>query len=169
MSKTKVIAEPGAHDFVVEREFDASRERVFRAHIDPEAIPHWWGPRYVTTRVDRLETHKGGVWRFVQLDKKGNEYAFNGVFHECIAPERIVRTYEFEGMPEHVLLETTTFEELPAGRTLMRTQSLFQSVTARDGMIGAGATDERGMELWERLDQLLAEEDASETAPAAGE
>lgn len=156
MSKVKLTAEPGAHDFTIEREFEASRERVFEAHTNPEAIPHWWGPSWLTTRVDRLTPRKGGQWRFVQRDADGNEFAFNGVFHEVIAPERIIQTWEFEGYPGKVLLETITFEELPGGRTLFRSQSVFQSVEDRDGLLSAS---EGGHEMWDRLDKLLAEGD----------
>lgn len=156
MSKIKAIAEPGALDFTVERVFDAPRDRVFQAHIDPEAIPQWWGPRYLTTTVDQLDARKGGFWRFVQRDANGNEYAFHGVIHECVAPERIVQTWEFEGLAGHVLMETLTLEELPDGKTLLRTQSVFQSVADRDGMLASGAT-EGGAETWERLDELLAQ------------
>ena len=35
-----------------------------------------------------------------------DEYAFKGVYHEVTPPERIVRTFEFEGMPGHVSLES---------------------------------------------------------------
>jgi hypothetical protein len=34
----------------------------------------------------------------------GNEYAFHGLYHE-ISSQRLVQTFEFEGMPGHVLLE----------------------------------------------------------------
>ena len=156
MPKVKVIAEPGAHDFTVETVINAARERVFKAHIDPEAIPHWWGPSFLTTTVERLEPRKGGIWRFIQRDAQGNEYGFNGVFHECTPPERFIRTWEFEGTPGHVLLETLTLEELPDGKTLLRSQSVFQSVADRDGMLATGAT-EGGSEMLERLEEYLAQ------------
>lgn len=154
MPQVKVTAEPGAHDFTVECVISAPRERVFQAHIDPAAIPHWWGPRFLTTTVDQLEPRKGGLWRFIQRDPQGNEYAFSGVFHECRSPERIIRTWEFEAMPGHVLLETVTMEDLPDGKTLLRSQSLFQSVADRDGMLKAGAT-EGGSQMFERLEEYL--------------
>jgi len=153
MSKTKFVAEPGRQEITMTRVFDAPRERVFAAHTDPKSIPLWWGPRRLTTIVDKLEARKGGMWRFVQHDKAGNEYAFHGVYHESLAPERIVRTFEYEGTPGHVLLETTIFENID-GKTKVTAQSVFQSLEARDGMLKSGA-EGGAVETWDRLEELL--------------
>jgi len=156
MPEVEVTAEPGAHDLTVECVINAARERVFNAHIDADVLPRWWGPRFLTVTVERLEARKGGMWRFIHHDGEGNAYAFSGVFHECLPAERIIRTWEFEGMPGHVLLETVTFEDLPDGRTLLRSQSVFQSVADRDGMLALGVV-EGGKQMWERLEQYLAQ------------
>lgn len=136
-NKLTIVAEPGTHEIVMTRPFDAPPELVFKAMTDREIIPRWWGPRTITTRVDRLEARKGGVWRFVQHDADGNEYAFNGVYHAVDAPATLVYTFEWEGMPGHIALETVTFVEQD-GRTLMTDQMVFQSVADRDGMLMAG-------------------------------
>lgn len=156
MSKTEVVAEPGRQDIIITRIFDAPRDLVFKASFDPQLIPKWWGPRWLTTTVDKMDARSGGVWRFVQRDQEGNEYAFNGVFHEIAPPERAIQTFEFEGLPEkgHVALEFAMFEELPDGKTKLTTISVFQSVFDRDGMIQSGM--ESGInESHERLDELL--------------
>lgn len=141
MSKLTVIAEPQSHAIQMTRSFDAPRELVFKAYTDPEMLAQWWGgPDGSTTHIDQLDVRKGGVWRFVERDADGNEYAFNGVFHEIQAPERIVYTFEFEGMPGHVLLETLTFEEQD-GKTVLTDHSVFQSVADRDGMMSYGMED----------------------------
>src|SRR5574339_257992 len=88
-------------EVVLTRLFDAPRELVFRAHTDPELIPQWWGLRSNTTIVEELELRPGGAWRFVQRDAKGNEFAFHGEYREVMAPERLVNTFEFEGVPGH--------------------------------------------------------------------
>lgn len=155
MSKTQFIAEPGRQEMIVIREFDAPREQVFKVWTDPEAIPHWWGPTWLTTTVERMEVRKGGLWRFIQRDAKGNEHAFSGVYHESVAPERIVRTWEYEGAPGHVLLETVTFEALAGGRTRLTDSSVFQSVADRDAMLKAGAAE--GAVMFDRLADLLAQ------------
>ena len=67
------------------------------------------------------------------------------MYHEILPTERIIDTFEFEGLPEsgHVSLETTTFEALTGDRTKMTTQAIFQSVADRDGIIQSGM--ERGV------------------------
>lgn len=154
--KLTVSAEPGKQDVVITREFDAPRELVFKAFTDPELIPQWWGPRYLTTEIDRLDMRSGGQWRFVHHDSQGNEYAFHGVYHEILAPERIIDTFEFEGLPEkgHVVLETMRFEALPGDRTRIIAQSVFQSVADRDTMLQSGM--EVGLnDSYDRLVELL--------------
>ena len=155
-NKTVITAEPGKQELFITREFDAPRELVFKAHTDQELYVQWLGPRDLTTTFETFEPVSGGRYRFIQKDKDGNEYAFHGVNHEVTAPERIIGTFEFEGLTErgHVLLETTTLEALPNGRTRLTAQSVFQSVSDRDGMMQAGM--ERGVnEGYERLDELL--------------
>lgn len=154
MSKTQFIAEPGQSNTTVIRLFDAPRELVYKAWTDPEAIPEWWGPAYLTTTVERMEVRKGGIWRFIQRDAEGNEYAFNGVYHEALAPERLILTWEFEGLPGHVLMEIVTFEEVPGGKTKVTDTSVFQSVADRDGMLQSGA--EEGLVMFDRFADLLA-------------
>ena len=83
----------------------------FKAYTDPKLIPQWWGPKRFTTIVDQMDVKPGGVWRFAQHDREGHEYAFHGVYHAILSPERIVSTFEFEGAPGHVSLETAIFEE----------------------------------------------------------
>ncbi|AYY12319.1 ATPase [Actinobacteria bacterium YIM 96077] len=137
MSDTEITVEPGRQDIVISRVFDAPPDVVFRAVTDPELVPAWWGPKAYTTRVDRMDAQPGGSWRFVHIDDDGAEYAFRGVFHDVVTPERIVQTFEFEGAPGHVALETLTLEEVD-GKTRYVTQQLHPSVEARDAMVASG-------------------------------
>jgi len=153
MSKLNLIALPGVQETIITHTFDAPPALVFKAMTDPTLIPQWWGPRNLTTTIDKLELRKGGIWRFVQRDAEGNTYAFNGVYHTIEAPERLVYTFEFEGMPGHVLLETAVFEEVD-GKTKLTEQAVFQSVQDRDGMIQSGM-ESGAAEGHERLTELL--------------
>jgi len=153
MGKTQITAEAGIPQIVITREFDAPRELVFRAYTDPELIVRWLGPRELTTRYERHEPRDGGRWRYVSTDAQGNEFGFHGVFHGDPSPDATVQTFEFEGVPGHVAMETLTMVERD-GRTLVRTVSSFQSVEDRDGMVASGM--EHGVhESHERLAELL--------------
>ena len=159
MSKTAIIAEPGIPMVIVAREFDAPRDLVFRAHTDPDLLVQWLGPRDLTTTVDRYEARNGGAWRYLQTDAEGSTHGFHGVFHGDPSPNGIVQTFEFEGAPGHVCLQTTTLAER-GGKTLLRTVSAFQSVEDRDAMVASGM--ERGVDdSGERLAELLARLQAS--------
>ncbi|MDL1944990.1 ATPase [Chloroflexi bacterium CFX2] len=156
-NKTIIKAEPGVQELFIIREFDAPHELVYKAHTDPDLFARWIGPRGLTTTLDVFEPVSGGRYRFVQKDRDGNEFAFNGTFHE-ISLERMIQTFEFEGLPErgHVSLDCMTLEELPGNRTRITVQSIFRSVSDRDGMIQSGM--ERGVnEGYERLDEILAQ------------
>ena len=156
MSKTDVIAEPGKQELFITREFDAPCELVYRAHTDPELFVQWLGPRGYEMVLETFEPYSGGRWRYVHKDQDGNEFGFHGVFHE-ISPERMIQTFEFEGMPEsgHVILDTMKLEPLPGDRTRITIQSVYQSVEDRDGMIQSGM--ETGVNQgYEKLDEVLA-------------
>lgn len=157
-NKTIVTAEPGRQEIFVTREFDAPRKVVFRAYTDPNLYVRWLGPRDLTIKLETFEPISGGRWRYIHTDQHGAEFGFHGVNHEVLAPMRIIGTFEFEGLPEagHVVLETVKFEEALGGRTRVVTQSVFQSVEDRDGMLQSDM--ERGVvDSHERLDELLAE------------
>lgn len=155
MSKPKIIVEPGSQEIVTKMTFNAPRALIFKAYTDPDLIPQWYGPRYLTTVVDVLDARAGGSWRFLNYDPEGNVYAFHGVYHDVVAPERIVQTFEYEGMPGHVVMETAVFEDLGGGKTRVVTQSVFQSVEDRDGMAASGM--EVGVnEGYERMTELMA-------------
>lgn len=152
---TGIEARPGKPEIVITRTFAASRDLVFRAYTDPDLIARWWGPKRFTIAVDKLDARPGGLWRFINRDAEGNEYAFHGVYHDVSAPERIVGTFEFEGTPGHVSLETLTLEEI-GGRTKATSRSAFQTVEDRDGMLKADM--EEGVdETMDRLAGLLEE------------
>jgi len=90
----------------------------------------------------------------VHADADGNTYGFHGVFHGTPSPDGVVQTFEFEGEPGHVSLDTWTFEDR-GGSTLVRSVSSFQSVEDRDGMVASGM--EHGVrDSYERLAELLA-------------
>ena len=153
MPKPTIVAEPGVPQIVMTTEFDAPRELLFHAFTDPDLIVQWLGPRRLKMTIDELDPRDGGKWRYVHRDADGTAFGFHGVFHGTPSLDGIVRTFEFEGMPGHVSLETVTFEERD-GRTLLRENSVFLSVEDRDGMIGSGM-EEGANDSMERLEEVV--------------
>ena len=64
-------------------------------------------------------------------------------------------TFEFEGMPGHVSVDTLTLEEHD-GKTTLTATSVFDTVEDRDGMLQSGM-QEGAAETWDRLDEYLEE------------
>jgi uncharacterized protein YndB with AHSA1/START domain len=153
MAEAEYTIEPGQLDLTITRVFDAPRELVFKAFTDPKLFGQWWGPRRYTNHIDKFEARPGGLWRVVQRGEDGSEHGFHGVHHDVVAPERIVATFEYEGVPGHVALQTATFEAL-GNKTRMVAQDVFQSVADRDGMVASGM-QEGSDESYERLAELL--------------
>lgn len=160
-NKTVVTAEPNKQDLFITREFDAPRELVFKAHTDPDQYCQWVGPNDLEMSVQKLDAFDGGAFEFTHT-RGGHSYRFFGVYHEVLQNERIIGTFEFDGLPErgHVIMGKTVFEELPNNRCRLVHQSVFFSVADRDGMIQSGM--ERGVtEGYEKLDNILARAAAS--------
>lgn len=154
MTEMKITAQPGVPQILGTREFDAPRELLFRAFTEPDLLVQWLGPRKYKMTIDRYEVRDGGTWRYVHADDAGNEFGFHGVFHGTPSPERMVQTFEFEGAPGNVQMDTATFTD-EGGKTMLHMNSVFQSVEARDAMLQSGM--EEGMnEGFDRLDELLA-------------
>ena len=152
--KLNVTAEPGVPQVITSRTFDAPRDLVYRAFTDPDLLVQWLGPRQYTMTIERYDLRDGGTYRYIHADDTGNEYAFHGVFHGDPSPDGMVQTFEFEGAPGNVSMDTLTLEEHD-GRTTVRSNSVFQSVEARDGMVQSGMAE--GMnEGYDRLDELVA-------------
>ena len=78
----------------------------------------------------------GGRYRFVFRAPDGNEAGFSGEFREIARPERIVRTFVFEPIPEAAALETLELEEID-GKTTITTTPVHKTVENRDGTWGA--------------------------------
>jgi len=152
--ETEIVPDPTVPLIRITREFDAPPEKIFRAHTDPELVVQWLGPRDLTMTIDHYDCRTGGSYRYLH-SRDGEEYGFNGCFHEVRPAELIVQTFTFEGFPDGVALEKLVFEDLGNGRTRLVATSLCDSFEERDAMIASGM--ETGIvEGYQRLDELLA-------------
>jgi uncharacterized protein YndB with AHSA1/START domain len=146
------VTTPSDREIRVERIFNAPRERVWRAFTDPAQVAQWWG-RGNKLVIEKLEVRRGGHWRFVEHGPEG-VHGFEGRFREVTPPERLVQTFEWDGMPGHVIVETADFEDLGGKQTRVVNVSLFHTTEERDGMLQSGMAD--GLEeSYAALDRLL--------------
>ena len=152
--ETEITLDPDVPLVRIVREFDAPVEKVFRAHVEPDLIARWLGPRGYEMRIDHYDCRTGGSYRYIHV-ADGDEFGFFGCFHEVRPSELIVQTFAFEGFPDSVALERLALHDLGDGRTRLEATSLVDSFEARDAFVASGM--EQGIrEGYERLDELLA-------------
>ncbi len=139
----------------IERVFKASRARVWRAFTQASQLKQWWG-RGNPVDVVTFDFQRGGHWRFVE-HAHGQQHGFEGRFGDIVEQEKYVQTFEWDGMPTHVLVTTTTFHDTPEGHTRIVAESTYLSAEDLQGMLMSGM--EGGMnESYAALDRLLAAE-----------
>lgn len=150
---TMTVTLPSDLEIQCTREFQAPRDLVFEAFTGAEHLKHWWGPARYEATVCEVDFRVGGKWRIVQKDAQGNEFGFSGEIKEIVRPERIVQTFEWDGMPGHVSTDTAEFEERD-GMTIFTARSLFASKEDRDGMLQSGM-EEGAAESYDRLEEYV--------------
>lgn len=152
MGTTEIIAPAGQPVIEMRRDFAAPRALLHRAYSDPALVVQWLGPNDYVMDIDVWDARDGGSYRYTHRDPAGNAYAFHGVFHSA-SIDGMVQTFEFEGAPGHVSMDSLWFEEQD-GRTTIRIRSVFQSVEDRDAMVAAGMAD--GVNQgYDRLEALI--------------
>jgi uncharacterized protein YndB with AHSA1/START domain len=147
------VTTPSDREIVSTRVFDAPRDLVFEAHSSCEHMSGWCRPRRYEVSSCEMDFRPGGAWRIVHRGADGDIPAFRGEFREIVRPERIVWTFEWEGMPGHVSVQTATFEEHD-GKTTLTATAVFDTVEDRNGMLQSGM-EEGAVETYERLDEYL--------------
>ena len=150
-----IEADPDIPVVRIVREFDAPPEIVYRAHVDPELIVQWLGPRSIDMEITTWDIRTGGAYRYTAL-RDGEKIAhFYGSVHRVWENQKIIQTFGFEEMPEAVSLDTLELHDLGNGRTRLEILSVVDSMEAQAGMMASGM--EVGInEGYAKLDALLA-------------
>lgn len=155
MNEATIVAEPGTQNITITREFDATPEQVFGAHVDPDLFVKWCGPNGYTMDLTVFEPKDGGRYAFRHTNPESETFDFRGVFHGEPTVDGITQTFEFLGFPGLASIETVRFEDLGNGCTRLIGRSTFPSVDSRDGILDGGM--ETGVnEGCARLDGILA-------------
>jgi uncharacterized protein YndB with AHSA1/START domain len=101
---------PASHNsttLILRRTFTATRQRVFRAWIEPEALEHWLRPRGMSMTVSKLEAHVGGSFRFDLEDGS----SIVGTYLHITAPEKLVFTWSGRAIQGRETIVTLDFLE----------------------------------------------------------
>ena len=155
--KTIITAEQNKQELFITREFDASRELVFKAFSTPEILLQFFAPFGIKMKFNYVDFKNNGAYSWTHFNDEGKIYCtFKGVIHEIVEPERIIQTVEREGLPDggNVMLEIYSFEEITNNKTKLIIQNVFRSVADRDAMVEIGF--ESGVvAIFEQLDELL--------------
>jgi uncharacterized protein YndB with AHSA1/START domain len=156
MNTLHITVPPGLPYIDYSREFDAPVASVYRAHTDPDLVEQWLGPNGYVMTIDHWHLRTGGSYRYVHTNPAGDSFEFNGVFHLARPNSLIIQTFEYDGYPDTVSIESLLFDDLGDGRTRLTGHSTYPSQEARDGMAESGMED--GMaQGYDRLDAVLVE------------
>lgn len=148
--KPAVVTKPSDREIRIERTFNAPREKVWRAMTEPQLLSQWWG-RGNPLEIPLYEFRRGGHYRFIE--KSNGDHGFEGRFGEVEAPQMMMQTFEWDGMPARPIRITINLED-HGNRTHMVEQMLFFTAEERDGMLMSGM--ESGMnESLTALDRVL--------------
>jgi uncharacterized protein YndB with AHSA1/START domain len=145
-SNRATVTLPTDEQILIEREFDAPRELVYKAYTTPELVSRWWHARRGEVTLVEIDLRVGGRWRYVMVTGDGTEVGFHGEYREIVPDERLVSTEVFEGLPEGVseeeaaTLNTATFTEA-GGRTKLTILVQANSKASRDAIIASGMED----------------------------
>jgi uncharacterized protein YndB with AHSA1/START domain len=158
-SGTAKVTTPADTQILITREFNAPKHLVWRAYTTPDLVKRWWAGENGTVTSAEIDLRVGGRWRYV-MDAGGNEVAFHGEFREIEAPDRLVNTEAYEGIPdpdEHAGLVTVTLTEKD-GRTHMEMLCDYRDQTDRDAVIASGMEGgmQQSMDALERVAVSLA-------------
>ncbi|MGI5245251.1 SRPBCC family protein [Dactylosporangium sp. CA-139066] len=149
---TAKVTLPADNQILVTREFNAPKRLVWRAYTEPELVKRWWAGEKGTMVSADIDLRVGGRWRYVMTANGGFEVAFRGEYREVAAPDRLVNTEIFEGIPDpdsHAGIVTVTLTERD-GATHMDMLCEYRDEADRDAVIASGM--EGGMQ--EGLDKL---------------
>jgi uncharacterized protein YndB with AHSA1/START domain len=120
----------------VTRIFQAPRERVFRAWIDPKQAVQWWGPKHHPAIFLEMDVRVGSAWHGkLRSVADGSVLTHRGVFREIVEPSLLSFTFAWDEEGERGLetLVTLTFEDLGGKTRFTLHQAPFQSDGERDG------------------------------------
>lgn len=163
--------QPSAFEFVIMRNINAPRERVWKAWTEAERLGQWWGPKGFEIVSVKLDLRPGGTFHYLLRSPDGQEMWGKLIFREIVPQERLVFVVCFSdaegGLTRHpmnpdwpiTVLSTVTFADTGTGKTTVTVKWVAYEATDTERK-----TFEAGQEsmrqgwtgTFERLDAFLA-------------
>lgn len=147
------LADTADRAIVLSRRYDAPRELVWKAWVEPQQVARWWGPDGFRTTIHEMDVRPGGVWRFIMHGPDGTDYDNLIRYVEVVKPERLVYTHEAP------LFHVTVFFDDEDGKTRVRMRSLFDDAAGKDLVVLQHGAIEGGKQHLRRLAEYLAHEE----------
>src|SRR5688572_11827131 len=133
--KTNIQAEENRHDIIITREFDIPVELLFKAHVDKEIFEEWMTHDYGTVTAQIFDIKKNGSFQF-QTSNAGNVvFTVNGVIHDVIPNQKIIRTFEMSNAPFGIQLDFIEFEKRGSDKSKLTMHSVYRSVELRNQLL----------------------------------
>ena len=126
----------------IKKTYKASRETIFKAWTDPQALKKWFAPSDdFSTPIAEVDLRVGGKYRIQMKEPNGNAHTVVGTYRDIRAPEKLVFTWAWEagggcggsetGEPIETLVTVEFYEKGPETEVML-THELFPDTETRD-------------------------------------
>ncbi|EKE12107.1 MAG: hypothetical protein ACD_14C00017G0003 [uncultured bacterium] len=154
--------------FVLERVFDAPKEKVWKAWTTPEMVKKWWGPNGFSCPVANIDFTQGGKYLFcMRNEADSKDYWSTGEYEKIEPMERIVVSDSFADA-EGNRMPASYYGMGSDWPTIMNIQTTFDEVDGKtkltikyDNLAGFSEKDFQDMnqgwnESLDKLEKVLA-------------
>lgn len=147
------LAQAAERTMVLQKIIRAPRAVVWKAWMNPETLPLWWGPEGFSCRTRRIDLRQGGEWVFDMIGPDGTVYPNHHRYSDVKPEERLGYTLLWgENGPKHADA-WAAFEEQD-GFTKVTLGMVFSTAAEFQDAKGFGAV-ELGMETLGKLDRFV--------------
>jgi uncharacterized protein YndB with AHSA1/START domain len=144
MSKAKLI-QPDT--LLVNRQYAAPRELVWKAWTEPESLKQWFGTPGYDLQIVEIDLRIGGAYRKVFRTPEGERLTVYGEYREVVEPERLVYTWSATGAGRDLRDSLVTV-------TLTGLGQETELTVRHEGLVGEDVIDRHRRGWTGNLDQL---------------
>jgi uncharacterized protein YndB with AHSA1/START domain len=170
-TKPAPAKQPDEFEFLIMRNFNAPRDRVWRAWTEEASLGKWWGPKDFDIVSAKLDLRPGGTFRYMLRSPDGQDMWGKLIFREIVPQERLVFVVAFSdaegGLTRHpmnpdwplTILSTVTLADAGTRKTTVTVKWVAYEATAKEREAfeaGADSMRQGWTGTFDRLDHHLA-------------